>query len=182
MVESTSNRSVTGNNVKDCNRCKGTGITVREAFTGPTGTHWPRTEKPCPFCDGRGTFAPPDYAAIVKAVKGRKGLRSRRPDEARAYYVWRMARFHGGADVTLPMMATFEVTGDPYVKHLDVLAELVAQRVFGTDAAGAIRWAHAMGHEVSDAYMRGQILPASARPGGPVADSLKPMSEALELI
>jgi len=168
--------------MENCTRCKGTGISVREAFTGTKGQVFPREERACPFCDGRGTFEAPDYAAIVKAVKGRKGLRSKRPDEARAYYVWRFARFHGGADVTLPMMATFEVTGDPYVKHLDVLAELVAQRVFGTDKAAAVRWAHAMGHEVSDSYLKGQILPASARPGGPVADSLKPMSEALELI
>lgn len=168
--------------MENCTRCKGTGITVREAFVGPTGTHWPRTEEPCPFCDGRGTFSPPDCAAIVKAIKGRKGLRSKRPDDARAYYVWRFARFHGGADVNLPMMATFEVAGDPYVKHLDVLAELVAQRVYGTDKAAAMRWAHAMGHEVSDAYLKGEILPPSAQPGGPVADSFKPMSEALELI
>jgi hypothetical protein len=83
----------------------------------------------------------------------------------------------------MPMQATFEVTGDPYVPFLDVVAEEVAQAVYGTDMAGSLRWAHAMGHEVSDAYLAGQIIPASAHPGGPVVlDNHKPDTEQLELV
>lgn len=161
-----------------CERCDGTGLT--KAWTSDSGRHFPA--KSCPFCDGVGSFPRPDTAAIVKAIKGRKGLRSKRPDDSRAYYVWRLARFHGGADVTLPMSATFEVAGDPFVALLDFISELVARRVYGSDAAGALRWAHAMGHEVPAGYLQGQVLPASAYPGGPVADGNKPLSEALELL
>ena len=44
---------------------------------------------------------------IIKAIMGRKGLRSPKPSQEdiagrRAAYVWRWARFHGGADVTMP--------------------------------------------------------------------------------
>jgi hypothetical protein len=56
--------------------------------------------------------------------------------------------------------------------------------VYGTDLAASVRWAHAMGHEVSDQYLDGsQILPASAMPGGPVVlDNHKPYSEQPELV
>lgn len=161
-----------------CNRCDGT--TVLSYSTMPD-----IPPRPCPFCDG-GHFDRPDVNSLVQLVKGRKAgkLRSRRPDDSRAYYVWRMARFHGGADVTLPMQARFEVTGDPYVPYLDVVAEKVAQAVYGSDVAGALRWAHAMGHEVSDSYLNGSaIVPPSAMPGGPVVlDNDKPATEALELV
>lgn len=163
-----------------CTRCNGSKMTrpiyIDEAKTIPA--------RSCPYCDGIGTFKGVDIKALLELIRGRKPgtIRSRRPDNARAYYVWRLARFHGGADVTMPMQATFEVSGDPYVPLLDAIAERVAQAVYGTDAAGAVRWAHAMGHEVSDQYMKGNVLPASAYPGGPVVtDNNKPYSEALEL-
>lgn len=162
-----------------CTRCEGT--TVLSYPTMPD-----IAPRPCPFCDGRGHFDRPNVNSLVQLVKGRKPgkLRSKRPDDSRAYYVWRMARFHGGADVTLPMQASFEVTGDPYVPYLDVVAEKVAQAVYGSDMAGALRWAHAMGHEVSDSYLNGSaIVPPSAMPGGPVVlDNNKPATEALELV
>jgi hypothetical protein len=74
--------------------------------------------------------------------------------------------------------------GDPYIPLLDAVAEKVAQLVYGSDMAGSLRWAHAMGHEVSDSYLDGTaIVPPSAMPGGPVVmDSDKPMTEAAELI
>lgn len=77
-----------------------------------------------------------------------------------------------------------ELGGDPYVPLLDAVAERVAQAVYGTGRAGALRWAHAMGHEVSDSYLDGsQIVPPSAMPGGPVVlDNHKPASEQLELV
>ena len=162
-----------------CNRCDGT--TVLAYPTMPD-----IAPRPCPFCDGRGHFHRVDLPFLLDRIKGRKAgkLRSKRPEDDRAYYVWRMARFHGGADVTMPMTATLAVTGDPYVPYLDVVAEKVAKEVYGSDMAGALRWAHAMGHEVSDRYLDGsEIVPPSAMPGGPVVmDSHKPDSELLELV
>jgi len=138
--------------------------------------HPARTYK-CPYCDGAGTFPPVDIAAIATAIKGRKGLCSKRPADSRAYYVWRMARFHGGADVTLPMTATFDVAGDPFRTELDIIADAVAKRVFGTDLAGVHRWGRAMG--TLDRDMPG--LPDSAYSGGRVADCDKPEEEQAEL-
>ena len=161
-----------------CTRCNGTTIITYHGLDLP--------DRPCSFCEGTGHFGRPDVPDLLQLLKGRKPgkLRSKRPEDDRAYYVWRMARFHGGADVTLPMSASFAVTGDPYVPYLDKVAEAVAQRVYGSDAAGAMRWAHAMGHEVSDRYLDGsQVVPPSALPGGPVVlDNDKPATEALELV
>lgn len=152
-----------------CTRCEGAGNSRSDA------------SRPCPFCDGRGRFGRPDVTHLVDMIKGRKPgtLRSRRPDPDRAYYVWRMARFHGGADVTMPMNASFAVTGDPYVPYLDVVADKVAKAVYGTDLAGSVRWAGAMGYDVTPE----PNLPASAMPGGPVVmDDHKPHTEQLELV
>lgn len=156
-----------------CDRCEGT------ALTRPIGSIPARA---CPFCGGGGRFHAVDVPALLKLVKGRKAgaLRSKRPESARAYYVWRMARFHGGADVTMPMQATFEVIGDPYTPYLDLIADKVAKQVYGTDLAGATRWARAMGMDVIDT---GAPLPATAMIGGPVVtDRNKPYSEAPELV
>ena len=163
-----------------CTHCNGNKLTrpivIDETRTIPA--------RQCPHCDGIGSFDAVDVPALLKLIKGRRPgtLRSKRPEDSRAYFVWRMARFHGGADVTMPMTASLMVSGDPYVPLLDAVAEKVAQTVYGTDAAGAVRWAHAMGHEVSDHYLNGNVLPASAYPGGPVVtDTHKPYSEAIEL-
>jgi hypothetical protein len=166
-----------------CTRCKGTGI--RERTTDwETGVDIPA--RPCIACDGLQTFNAPDVSYLLGLIKGRKAgtLRSRRPENPRAYYIWRFARFHGGQDVTLPMQASFEVMGDPFIPLLDAIAKKVAQHVYGTEMAGSLRWAHAMGHEVSDRYLDGsEIVPASAMPGGPVVlDNHKPYSERAELV
>ena len=89
---------------KPCRRCRATGR-IR-----------------CESCEGRGTFKRPDFKRILEEIKGRRGLRSKRPQNFRAYYVWRWARFHGGVDVTLPMVASTLLGSDPYRKELDVLA------------------------------------------------------------
>ena len=151
----------------DCGKCDGTGRSRS-------------TSRLCPFCDGRGFFHTPDVPFLLQLIKGRKGLRSKRPEGSdRAYYVWRMARFHGGADVTMPMTASLAVAGDPYVPLLDVVADKVAERVYGTSRAGATRWANALGMELAP----DPTLPASAHPGGPVVtDSNKPDTEQLELV
>ncbi len=121
---------------RDCRSCEGTG-------RSPLG-------RTCPYCEGRGRF--PDFSAdaILPRVLSRKGpnkgkLRSQAPPkrgiwDVRAYYVWRMARFHGGADTRMPIMAGVLATGDPYREELDALAEKIARQTFGTDKAAANRW------------------------------------------
>jgi hypothetical protein len=160
-----------------CTKCEGTKLTrpivIDETRTIPA--------RQCPHCDGVGSFAAVDVPALLKLVKGRKPgtLRSKRPDASRAYYVWRLARFHGGVDVTMPMQATFEVSGDPYIPLLDVVADKVAEAVYGTCRAGSSRWAAAMGYELAPE----PGLPATAYPCGPVVtDGSKPYSEQLELV
>jgi hypothetical protein len=168
---------------RQCERCKGTGRRFTKAFTytdSNTGrqTHYPDRDEACYACKGVGAFPEPDVTAIIAAIKGRKGLCSKRPADPRAYYVWRNARFHGGADVTMPMGAMMEVAGDPWCKELDAIVDAVAKRVFGTDLAAAHRWGRAMGTINRD--MPG--LPDSAYSGGRVADADKPEEEAHELI
>lgn len=163
-----------------CTACKGSGEHVSPAFE-LDGKVWPERRSRCHSCDGTRVFAVPNYTEILAAIRGRKGLISKRPKDARAYYVWRMARFHGGADVTMPMGAMLECHGDPWTKELDVLADAVAKRVFGTDLAAAHRWGSALGHIKADDEMPG--LPATAYQSGPVVGYgvSKPESEANEI-
>jgi hypothetical protein len=167
---------------RPCARCKGEGKVPDILREGSL--------RPCRACEGTGSFAAPDVKALVDELFTKRGKkRSFRKSytstpgfkdhtKARAYYVWRLARFHGGADVTMPMTADMMVWGDPFKAELDALSEVVAKLVFGTDMAAAFRWAGALGHNVN--VPAG--MPASAYPGGPVADSFKPAFEALELI
>lgn len=118
--------------MRQCLNCRGTG--VRE--------YDPSLK--CRSCGGHGYFLPPDEAAIRAAIFSprKKGqLVSRRPQDPRAYFVWRLARFHGGADVTMPVMAYCDVFGDPYQEELEKLADRVAREVYGTDLAAMARWA-----------------------------------------
>lgn len=150
-------------NTRLCATCKGTG----------RSTLYPK----CPFCKGIGAFEEPNVDEILKAIRGRKGLRSARPRDRRAYYVWRLARFHGGADVTMPMNVMYENDGDPWLKELDELADAVAKHVFGTTMAAAHRWGRALGYVQEDI----PGLPDSAYFGGRVADEHKPAEEVEEL-
>lgn len=163
-----------------CTVCHGAGFTVQRAFTSLEGRFYPERRYTCYPCDGAGSFAPPDRNAILAEIAGRGGkkLRSARPKSKRAYYVWRMARFHGGADVTMPITAISDTRGDPFLADLDKLADAAAKAYFGTDLAAAHRWGHALGY--LDRDMPG--LPDSAYSGGRVADADKPESEAAELI
>lgn len=175
---------------RECKGCKGSKVTIREAFTyhdERTGEdhHYPRKVSPCHSCDGAGEFPAVNVEMILAAIKGRKGLRSKPPkphgdvNDRRAYYVWRLARFHGGADVTMPVTATLLLHNDPFVRELDALADAVAKRVFGSDLAAAHRWGRALGH--LDRDLPG--LPATAYSNGPVLgpDILKPDEELPEL-
>ena len=132
-----------------CKTCNGSG----------ERPHWrgDGTMQTCSDCDGRGYFAAPDFKAILKAIEGRKrvispllgheikALRAKRPDDGRAYYVWRMTRFHSGADVCMPMTAAFEISGDPYIKELNELAASYAAALTGKGSIGSQRWHHAYG-------------------------------------
>lgn len=168
---------------RTCTACvKTPGEWVSLAFTSLEGKVYPERRRPCLTCKGALEIEAPNEAEIRAAVagrpkNGRPTLRSKRPDDERAYYVWRIARFHGGADVTLPMMATLSLGRDPWKPELDALADRIASEVFGTRLAGASRWATALGY-IPEAPAG---LPASAYPCGPVADADKPEEEAAEL-
>ena len=176
-----------------CKKCKGTGThNYHWHWNAETmkGFHGPG---PCDACGATGRIAKPDFDAIFEKVTkgGKKGdakrsFRRSKPkfenefrnlSEGRAYFVWRMARFHGGADVTMPVCASSAILYDPYEKELDAFAGKIAKVAFGTEMAAAYRWANALGGSVPVPADQ----PASAFPGGPVADSDKPLAEQPEL-
>lgn len=168
-----------------CTRCKGAGTCPDILRPGQT--------RPCYRCEGRGSFPGLDIPAIAELISAGKGDKKRfrkswpsrlspwsnkDVNVRRAYYVWRLARFHGGADVTLPMTAMTLIEGDPMKAVLDQLSDIVAKKVFGTDRAAVHRWGRALGF-VNQAD---PSLPASAQEGGPVVpEGGKPDFEALEL-
>jgi len=172
---------------RPCTRCKGTKVVHNQwakdnGYEGPEG-------RPCTGCRAKGEFPGLDVKAVVDALFTSRGPKRFRKSytstkgfsdgfEARVYYVWRLARFHGGQDVTMPVTADLVVRSDPFKPELDRLSEEVAKRVFGTDMAAAYRWAGALGYNVT--VPAGQ--PAAAYAGGPVADENKPAWEQLELV
>lgn len=143
-----------------CKVCHGSGISHHDAFTFQGHTYAERND-PCSACDGLGTFPEIDDAALLARIastqgknKGKlrasfsrgRGLKGEEQiREERAYYVWRLARFHGGADTTMPMTAELFSRGDPYRDRLDLLADAVAKRAFGTNMAAARLWGRALG-------------------------------------
>lgn len=154
-----------------CGRCKGTKITK-----GMSGEGYNFPDRPCYFCDGKGVLGGFDPLTIVKAcfvVKPGKSARFRQSppskwsarkrgsDGARAYYVWRMVRFHGGKDVTMPMEAISVCEGDPALPLLDVLVSVVAKRVCGTDRAAAYRWGRLLVDPTLPEYPPGEPLSAT---------------------
>jgi len=161
--------------MQNCTRCNGTG---KNSYNG----------KACYACNGTGQFSEPDYKQILKSLlitrKSKQTFRASAPkgrdtvEEKRSYYVWRLTRFHGGADVTMPVMAESYISGDPFAKDLDKFAGMIAQRVYGTQMAAAYRWGSIFGAVKN---IPGG-LPGSAYPGGYVADKNKPLEELAELI
>lgn len=150
------------NTTVDCTACKGTKGAMAKEFTkqanGEYGYNEHETWRACSSCKGRGTFpalTPESVTAIMTAIQSNKGpskgkLKSSRPKYARsiqasrAYYVWRLARFHGGVDCTMPMCAEMDIRGDGERDRLDMIARLVAKSSFGTSRAGSSRWMHAL--------------------------------------
>jgi len=178
---------------RDCKKCKGTAINQHHWHWNPVTQEGHHGPGPCDECGSTGKISKPDFNAIFETVtKGKKGetkrsFRSSKPKfvneyrnmaEGRAYYVWRMVRFHGGADATMPVCASGCVLYDPYEKELDAFASHIAKAVFGTDMAAAYRWAGALGYNVN--VPAG--LPATAYSCGPVVDNNKPVAEQPELL
>lgn len=136
---------------RPCARCQGQGFRTFKGFTSVEGKVYPDRVTPCDMCGRTGTLAAPDFDAIFQAIKGRKpqSLRSAKPDtkagDYRAAYVWRMARFHGGADMTMPVMASLMTEGDSYRAELDAYADEVAKWAFGSDLRAARRWVGLLG-------------------------------------
>jgi hypothetical protein len=92
----------------------------------------------------------PDADSIRSMVFTPRGLRKAWPRKwsppsrdstlRRAYYVWRWARFHGGDDTRLPMLASTLCAEDSDLNSLDTLANRIALEVFGKDMIGSDRW------------------------------------------
>lgn len=144
--------------IRNCKRCDGLGTVFHKGFTSLEGKVYPDRTDVCNGCRGEKTFAAPDVRSIlqqiiVKQGKNKGNLKSgwagnehyKSHDAARAYYVWRMARFHGGVDTKLPMTATMVIRSDSWTVELDKIADEVAKLTLGTDMAGAIRWGRAFG-------------------------------------
>lgn len=147
-----------------CKRCNGTG---REKYS------WEEFDRECSRCGGTGIFKNPidDFGAMLKLMTGRKGIRTSFPFEMqgknpRAYFIWRMARFHGGKDVCMPVMADMRISGDPYEDLLDHMASELAKKAFGTDMAAAYRWFNALGGSLKIP----SGMPETAYSCGPVSD------------
>lgn len=172
-----------GPSAAPCLRCHGTGM-----VPGILDGDKPRRCSRCP--DASGLFQVPDLPAILMslttirgATPGKRRFRASCPREVRdndprAYYVWRMARFHGGQDVTMPVWAGIVTVGDPFLDVLDRAAEALAKIVFGTNNAAALRWYNALGGNLPVP----DDMPASAHSGGPVVlDNNKIAEEDLEM-
>lgn len=159
--------------IRNCSRCNGTG-TIHYSAVGDI----PAKDRGCFYCRSTGHFEKPDFAKILKGLAGRKNkLRSVRPVNRREYFVWRMARFHGGVDVTMPVMAMLDIEGDPYKKELEDLSDFVALFYFGNNMAAAHRWGSVFG------LVKKEIpnLPPTAYECGPVLLEGKPEEEMEEL-
>src|SRR5579863_7791712 len=99
--------------IRNCRRCQGEGTIFYPGFTSLEGMVYPDQTKPCYACQGQKVFTAPNEEKIIEtittargATPGKRRLRIAWPgskhysdhEVARAYYVWRLARFHGGVD------------------------------------------------------------------------------------
>lgn len=132
---------------RPCTRCKGT-KTLTSYMSEVLG--------PCRICKGVGSFTPPDPDHILREIFTKSGagtLKKSYPSKgafqdshkARAYYVWRLAYFYGGKDVSMPMTADLVTEGDPWKPELNLMAQLVATQAFGTATGAATQWAKVLG-------------------------------------
>ena len=133
---------------RDCPACKGTGKLPEIKYEGGSFA-----ASICYDCKGRGDFPPVDIENLLQRIKGRKAgtiksvmtsyLPAGEKDELayrRAYYVWRMARFHGGKDMTMPVVAAMGIGSDPFIKELNEIVDAVAKTAFGSNMRAAYAW------------------------------------------
>jgi len=88
-------------------------------------------------------------ADILERITVKRKIRKTRPKDDgtqagnRAYYVWKMARFHGGADgpnLHGPMYASVTLGNDEHREWLDNLADAIAQQAYGSNMRAAQAW------------------------------------------
>lgn len=142
--------SDTTNEVRNCPRCQGTGEVV-DAFSEEG------LMRQCLNCKGACTYTGFDATKLLAAIiatrgknkgKIRASMTSTFSDDQnarRAYYVWRLARFHGGVDTTMPMVADLALGSDPFKPELDKLVDEVAKQQFGSNMRAALVWGRALG-------------------------------------
>lgn len=136
-----------------CLSCLGSKTRFCKGFTSLEGKVYPDETRECYKCEGRGEYPAVDFRDILSRVLATKGknkgrIRAAFPSPSRnegvnanrAYYVWRMAQFNGGKDMTIPMTAQMLIGGDPHWKALERFSDEVAKRFYGTDMAAAQAW------------------------------------------
>lgn len=141
---------------RTCPRCNGAGKLPADAYS----------PERCYNCDGRGYFLAVEanvirplvinpktgktYSTSLHSAAGRKRAEGLSPTtRRRAQYVWRMARFHSGADgngfnLGGAVMADMSLRRDPYKPELDKLADQVAAECHGSHMRAAVRWNQAL--------------------------------------
>ncbi|MDE2621156.1 MAG: hypothetical protein KGL54_13415 [Sphingomonadales bacterium] len=126
-----------------CTGCAGTGRTATILGTPAV----------CLDCYGAGRFAPVDLGDLRRRLTGRNGFRRSLSSgsaqdiaSCRAYYVWRLVRFHGNIDPTMPFVAGLIARNDPFMADLDAAVTVLGREFLGARANdGAIRWGRALG-------------------------------------
>jgi hypothetical protein len=147
--------------MKNCTRCNGKGTIFHRGFVGGSGTVYPDEDRKCSSCQGSKVFPEVNLKDVLMRIIAKQGknkgrvrasfpspLRNEGIEAGRAYFVWRLARFHGGRDMTMPVVADMIIGGDPYREELDRVASEIAKLFFGTDLAAALVWGRALGFEV----------------------------------
>lgn len=101
-----------------------------------------------------------DIDQLEDELEGRNGLRTSKPDaDGLTQYVWRMCRFHSGADTCMPVMAAgwlqdyldqqgidasvsgvMDDEGKEITTELEKVTDALISRFGGNPAAGAKRW------------------------------------------
>lgn len=108
---------------------------------------------PCSRCTGHGTLTIDPDAIRDACLNSRTGKfrasSPKRPDQGGVYgatFVWRMVRFHTGADMRQPLFIMWDY---PRATHdlLHAIADWVAWEVAGERSlTGALRWGRALGY------------------------------------
>ena len=106
--------------------------------------------RPCHYCGGTGELPEINAELIELALIARGTLRKSAPPVKsrnnvfgkRCYYVWRLAQFHGGVDMRMPMGAEIECHGASVseLDTLDSVANFLAKKYLGSNMRAALRY------------------------------------------